>query len=251
MSASDQSARRNGQRRVAPAITAHVRFRPLAHISRSGRRSSRLPLKPGRAAVRLKPMHRPVPAQNGPPILNPVRKTDAWSARETMVQRIALACAALVILASPLRAQQIPRQQPVPAQPVPDQNVPPPPQPAPELPPPFIPPPPARAYDDYRPRAHHHARAHRHATARPHARAHRHQVARRSAAHGRHPATHVSMRASRRCQAMTYRQIIRHGICRALMRRDLQAAEHRRARASHHHRASRHHRVSRHHRSRR
>lgn len=173
---------------------------------------------------------------------------DAWARGERNMRRIGLACAALVMLASPLRAQQVPPEQPVPAQAAPDQTVPPPPasQPGSELPPPFIPPPPARAYDDYRPRSHHHARVHRHARSHHHARAHRRGIAHARVVHRHHRARHISMRASRRCHRMSYRQIIRHSICSALIKRDLQAAEHRHVRVSRHHRFSHHHRSRRH-----
>lgn len=162
------------------------------------------------------------------------------------MQRIAFACAAFMILASPLRAQQAPPDQSLPT--LPEQSLPPAPPPSQsgsELPPPFIPPPPARVYAD------HHSRAHHRMTARHRARTHRHVTARHRATHGRHRSIYVSKRTSRQCHRMSYVQIVRHSSCRALMNRDLKAAEHRHSYASRHRRSAHHHRLVHHHRTRR
>ena len=157
------------------------------------------------------------------------------------MQRILFGCAAFLSLASPLYAQQAPPNQSVPEQPVPPESPPASSQPLADLPP-FIPPPRARLYDNYRPASHH--RAHRR-TMHPSRRAH-HISARRH--HSTHPAVHLSRRTIRQCHAMTYRQIMRHGTCRELMKRELRAparghhhASHRRGsahdrRAAHRHR---------------
>lgn len=167
--------------------------------------------------------------------------------------RIAFGCAAFMLLASTLGAQQSPPDQPLPAQTVPDQTARPS-QPTPaspqtesELPPPppFVPPPPARFYDTGHRMAHHHATRHRHATRVRHAAGPRHGKAHHHVTQ-RHHAVHASKRTIRECHKMSYKQIMRHSICRALMRQDLEVAEHRHHRSSHHQRAT--HRRSRHHR---
>src|SRR3954469_13320693 len=90
-------------------------------------------LAPVRAAVRLKSRARRVSAPQGQPILK--REFGSADARkqtgESIMQRIVFACAAFMILASPLGAQQTPPDQSVPVPPTA-------PEPPPELPPPFV-----------------------------------------------------------------------------------------------------------------
>jgi hypothetical protein len=158
------------------------------------------------------------------------------------MQRIAFACAALMILASPAGAQQAPPDQPLPT--MPEQAVPPAPPPRQsELPPPFVPPPPARVYDYHPSRAHHRIRTHSRALT------HRHGTGRHRWIRKRHRSSHVSSHARRQCHRMSYMQIVRHSTCRALMGRDLRATEHRHFHGSRHHRSHRH-RIARHHRAR-
>ena len=181
------------------------------------------------------------------------------------MRRIVFACAAFMILASPLAAQQTP-DEPVPAQTTPGQTAPtsqpPPATPQSELPPPFVPPPPARLYDNYRSTTHHrpHPRAAtrhatvRHSTTRHHRAESRHAAARHHATRERQRPVHASKRTIRQCHGMSYKQIMRHSTCRALMRQDLEANEHRHTHASHQkrssHRHSSTHRKSRAHRRR-
>jgi hypothetical protein len=158
------------------------------------------------------------------------------------MQRIILGCAAFFVLTSPLQAQQAPATQQIPEQTIPPPEIPPSTQAPTELPP-FIPPPRARLYDHYRPAGHHRARAHQHRTVHHRRRAH-HHVARHH--HASRRVVHLSKRTIRSCHRMTYRQILRHGACRELMKRELRAsnrhlyASHRRS--SHHRRAHRHRR---------
>jgi type IV secretory pathway VirB10-like protein len=160
------------------------------------------------------------------------------------MQRIAFACAALMILASPAGAQQAPPDQSFPT--APEQAVPPAPPPPrqSELPAPFVPPPPARVYDYHPSRAHHRIRTHSRALT------HRHRSRRQRSTQKRHGSIHISKHASRQCHRMSYVQIVRHSTCRALMSRDLRAAEHRHSQVSRHHRSHRH-RMAQHHRARR
>ena len=161
--------------------------------------------------------------------------------------RIALAWAALLV-ASPLVAQEAPP---------PDQSYPVQMQPEAELPLTYVPPapPPPRRYSEAAPRhraaTHHRRSVQRHRSSRRHVVARRHHsAARHHAAHSRHRTVHLSKRTIRQCHRMSYRQIMRHKYCRALMRQELGAAEHRTRHTSHRHRhhSTRHHRSSRRHR---
>ena len=197
-----------------------------------------------------------------------------------MMRGVAAACAAIMIFASPADAQSQ-ADQPVSSQ-VPA---------APALPPNFVPPPPARLYDNYPRRSHHgatghHATKHEHAADRHNAtqhhkttqqrRATKHQVSRhehdtkrnRSAnartkahhgtterhrqAHEHQKTLHLSKRTIRQCQDMSYKQIMRHSNCRALMKQELESADRQHSRASRHRssakdHSSAHHRASTHH----
>lgn len=156
---------------------------------------------------------------------------------------IIIACAASLFLASPLGAQQgqsIPEQTVPPPQPPPPSS-----QPPADLPP-FVPPPPARLYDNYRPAAHHHRAGANPNSIRHHrVSRHHHATARRHAANR---AVHVSKRTIRRCHSMTYKQLMRDGSCRVLMRQELNAPERRHHGASHHRHSGRHHRSGHKHR---
>jgi hypothetical protein len=66
-------------------------------------------------------------------------------------------------------------------------------------------------------------------------RAHHERKAQRRATH-----QHFSKSTMRRCQRMTYKQIIQHSNCRAMMKQDLEGAAHSRhhghvRRSAHHH----------------
>ena len=165
---------------------------------------------------------------------------------------------ALGILVSPAAAQQGPQDQVPPTQQTqwtPDQ-APPVPQAEPLPPPPPFPPmPKARPRHrwvslghEHRSRADHRATSSKHHTSRAHHRAaspkHRAGLAHKSA---HRPALHFSKRTVRQCHKMTYKQIMRHSSCRALMTQDLQAAKHRTHHAAHRHKAShrRHHAAKR------
>lgn len=174
------------------------------------------------------------------------------------MRRIVFACAAFMILASPLAAQQTP-DEPVPAQTTPGQTAPtsqpPPATPQSELPPPFVPPPPARLYDNYRSTTHHgthhrsttHRATVRHSTTRHHRAESRHTAARHRVTREHPRSVRASKRTIRQCHGMSYKQIMRHSTCRALMRQDLEAKDHRHSHASRQKRSS--HRKSRaHHR---
>src|SRR5690349_3110871 len=167
------------------------------------------------------------------------RKTQSLLEGNTIMQRIMLGCAALLFLASPLRAQ------PASSSPsITEQAVPPPEtsspssQPASDLPP-FIPPPRARLYDNYRPAGRHHAQASHNRVTHHRRRAH-HSLTRHH--HASHRVVRIARSTVRRCHAMTYYQIMRHGTCRELMRRELRASASRHHHASHRHGTARHHR---------
>jgi len=173
-----------------------------------------------------------------------IREAEPCSEGRVM-QRLMLACTVLLSVASPLRSQQSPPNQSIPEQAVPPPEFPPPSsQPASDLPP-FIPPPRARLYDNDRPASHYRAKASHHRAVHHHPRA-RHSAARRR--HATHRAVHLTRRTIRLCHAMTYRQIMRHGTCRELMRRELRARGNRHHHASHHRSFSRHHRAGHRHR---
>ena len=179
-------------------------------------------------------------------IVDPTGGADAPSWRgETALQRVAFACAAFMLLASPAAAQQTVPGQSAPAQTSSDQTAPvQAPQTDSQLPPPFVPPPPARFYGDRPSRTHHHAATHRkaarRATGRYHAAAPRHKT-RKS-----HATAHASKRVIRQCHKMTYNEIIRHSSCRALMKRELETPERAHRHAPKHHRASTRHHGSKH-----
>lgn len=192
------------------------------------------------------------------------------------MRRIAAACAAIMIFASPAGAQSQadqPASSQVPA--------------APALPPNFVPPPPARLYDNYPRRSHHGATRHRttqhhatqhratehratqHRATRHHEDTERHGTAKhRRKAHDRgttehqrrshehQQPVHASKRTIRQCHGMSYREIMRHSTCRALIRQDLEAADRAHSQASKrhtksaaHHRSSKDDRSKAHHRS--
>jgi hypothetical protein len=177
---------------------------------------------------------------------------------EIMQRVITFGCAVLAfgLFASPLSAQQ----QVGPGEPAPQTQQPTPeavpPAPPPELetlppPPPFPPMPSARPRhrwvdmgDRHRSRAHRHARPTRHHATRTH---HRRSSAHHRPAHKARHAMHFSKRTIRTCHRMTYRQILRHGSCRALMKQELAATAHRRHHARH--KASAHRHKARHHRA--
>jgi len=197
------------------------------YVQRSGRAhaADRVPLNRRAVSLKMRRTSR-VPLERG----------------ETEMQRLVLACAAFMALATPLKAQQAPDPT------TPEQTLPPPQppvssQPAPDALPPFIPPPRARLYDSYRPAAHHHARQHHRRAVHRHVSRHR-RVAIRHRAAQHHRVVHASRLTIRRCHSMTYKQIMRHGSCRALMRQELSAPKHVRHHARHHvrHHRSRHHR---------
>ena len=96
-------------------------------------------------------------------------------------------------------------------------------------------------------RAHHRARA-AHAPAR---RTHHRRAHASRTAHKARAAMHFSKKTIRSCHGMTYRQIMRHSNCRALMKQELAAPAHRH-RTSHraiHHKASANHKIARHHKA--
>jgi len=142
----------------------------------------------------------------------------------------ALICAAfaLGILASPLPAQTAPdqaSQQPtsVPPAPPPDRQA------SPSVPPPFPPMParePRHRFVDIA--GHHKSQAHHQMT---HVRD-RTTHAGHHATHGRHRSTHrhqnaapsLSKKAIRRCHGMSYRQLLRHKDCAALLQSELSAS---------------------------
>lgn len=176
------------------------------------------------------------------------------------MKHVVFACAALIVLASPASAQQTAPNEPPPAQTMPEQSVPPappPPRAVPPFPPSFVPPPRARVYD-HRTKAHrsthrkpvmsHRRTVHRKRTTSQHATAHARKTALRHAKHERRETVHASKRTIRLCHRMSYKQITRNSSCRALMRRDLQAAEHRQDHASHR-KASAHRKSSTHRKS--
>ncbi len=155
---------------------------------------------------------------------------------------------ALAILASGGAAQQVlPAQQPsVIQQTGPDEGQ----RPAESVPPPLPPMPSARPShrwvdtdDHHTMSSHHHA-----ARSRYHAPSAHHHASPTDqyATHEHHPTPHFSTRTIRECHGMTYQQVMRHSSCRALMREDLEAAEHRDHRTSHHKVAS-HQKVASHH----
>ncbi|WP_028969558.1 hypothetical protein [Sphingomonas sp. URHD0057] len=174
-----------------------------------------------------------------------------------IMQRIVvLACATLAfgMSAAPVGAQDVPGG-PVPQAAQPAADLPPPvPEPQAEQlppPPPFPPMPSARPSHrwvdvggHHSSRARHHARkAHAHATPSKHRRAH----ASHRSAHKARP-MHFSRKTVRSCHGMSYRQIMRHPSCRALIKQELAAPAHRH-RAAHHkasaHKARSHHSAKR------
>jgi len=189
---------------------------------------------------------------------------------EPFVRRAFLVCAAAVlgILASPLTAQQtIPDQQTtpsVPPAPPPDRQT------SPSVPPPF-PPMPAREprhrfvdMGDHRTsHAHHRTTKASHRTTsskhratskqRPtskHGATHEHgRASTRHRVTSRHHAVAPSMskKAIRQCHSMSYRQLLRHKNCAALLQSELNAASHAKHRSGKHKTsAKRHKTVSRH-----
>jgi hypothetical protein len=172
------------------------------------------------------------------------------------MQRVVLVCAALSlnVFAAPVAAQQaVPSAAAAPAEQAP---------PAPEPyslppPPPFPPMPKTDPHHRWVDTGGHRSSGKRHHTAQTHHRAatahhskakghHSKARARRSTAH--QPAVHLSRRTIRQCHAMNYKQIMKHGNCRALMRQELAAADHHRRTTAHKHKAktARHHSTKRH-----
>jgi hypothetical protein len=173
---------------------------------------------------------------------------DGETGESHMPRILVLACATLAfaLTPSPLRAQaeQQAAAQSVPPAPPPEaQQLPP--------PPPFPPMPSSRPSHRFVDMGSHRSSrvTHRARPAKHHASASKHRLhgrARKHAAHKDKP-LHLSKRTIRQCHAMTYRQIMRHGSCRALMKQELAASstKHRASRkATSHHRA-RHHSVKR------
>jgi hypothetical protein len=161
---------------------------------------------------------------------------------------VVLACATLALgmVAAPLSAQQASGQTEQPAPAPQAEQLPP--------PPPFPPMPssrPSHRFVDvgthHAGRAHHRAGATHHVSAkRTHHRGRSH--ASRHAAHKVQP-LHLSRKTIRSCHAMSYRQIMRHSSCRALMKQELAAPVHGHRtshRATHHKASARHHRTRRH-----
>jgi len=152
---------------------------------------------------------------------------------------VGLACAAfaLAMLGSPLGAQDMPVGPVAQSeQPAPDMA---PPAPAPEAeqlppPPPFPPMPSARPSHRWVDVGRHHASRTRHHARKSHATPskHRRVHAKHRTAHKAKP-MHFSRKTIRSCHGMSYRQIMRHPSCRALMKQELAAPAHR-------HRATRH-----------
>jgi hypothetical protein len=60
---------------------------------------------------------------------------------------------------------------------------------------------------------------------------------------------HFSTKTIRSCHGMTYRQIMRHNSCRALMKQELAAPAH--GHRTIHHKASANHKIARHHKAKR
>lgn len=230
-------------------LVTNVRFPPKAAISGSGQR---LPI----ALIRADPCGRSGEAVTFPAVGGGKRgyvsagpgRVDAGRERDFTMHRIVVACAALMLFASPVQAQQT----------APDSS-------APALPPSFVPPPPAKVYGNI-PRPHHGATT-RHRSAEPrhtaarHATKH-HEVSKRHEKSKRHETTkrheakhqrsarheharreerqsvHLSKRTIRQCHAMSYRGILRNSNCRSLMRDELAKSEHRTSDASRHHKSS-------------
>jgi len=167
---------------------------------------------------------------------------------------LARAAFALAVLGSPLGAQDLPGGPVAQTeQPAPDMAPPAPPPQAEQLPPPppFPPMPSARPSHRWVDVGGHHASGARHSSRKAHARAkpskHRRAHAKHRSAHKAKP-MHFSRKTIRSCHGMSYRQIMRHPSCRALMKQELAAPTHR-------HRAARHkasaHKARRHHSARR
>jgi hypothetical protein len=175
-----------------------------------------------------------------------------------MMQRAALICAAIAfgIFASPVFAQQAPAEQPPTAQP---NSQPPAAQPVQdnEPVPPFPHYPkakPSHRWVDlgnaYGGRSRHHSSAAQHRSSRTKHATHKTKAHRGAA---RQATPRVSAKTMRLCHRMTYKEIIRHSSCRALMKQDLATA------APRHHAAAKHrsrhsarlttaHRSTKHHR---
>lgn len=160
------------------------------------------------------------------------------SGKGKTMQRIVLALAAFSFgtFASPVVAQQA--NLPTSDQSM--QSVPPEPPPPRYVPPPFPPMPRFRSgHSTRRHFSRHPAMRARHLAVRAHHR--------RSATHA--AKVHLSHRTIRQCHAMNYRQIMRHHYCRALMKREIAAADHRH-RATKRHKATAHRHKARRHRHR-
>lgn len=223
--------------RAKPNVGPIRIFHRLAAVGQQNRKRS---LAPGCAAVRLSPEYSAFHAESDG--LFSTLEAQGLEEGKTIMRRVILGCLALLFLTSPLGAQQAP-----PDQTVPDQAVPQSPPPSTQSPtdlPPFIPPPRARLYDNYRTAVHHRATHHR--VIRHHRRTSRHHATRRH--HAARHAVHFSKRTVRRCHAMAYNQIMRHGSCRVLMKQELLTSTHRHHPASHHSRSARHHRSGHRHR---
>ena len=177
-----------------------------------------------------------------------------------LLHRTVLICAAVAFaaFATPLTAQQTTPDQPPPTQQTPT-SVPPAPPPdrqvTPATPPPF-PPMPSRA-----PRhrfvdmgEHHRSPAHHRTTRSTHRAKHaathsRHHATSRRRGHAHRVAPAMSKKAIRRCHGMSYRQLLRHKDCAALLQRELSAAAHSKHRSGHH-KATKRHKTIRHHSTR-
>ena len=167
------------------------------------------------------------------------------------MQRIAVLAGAILtlgLLASPLRAQQSDQSTPAAATPLPEaQQLPP--------PPPFPPMPSTRhrwvdVGDRHSSRAHHAAATHHTAASSHHkpTRAKTH-AAKHSAKHKAKAAApqHFSKRTVRQCHGMSYREIMHHSSCRALMSQELAASsEHHRTKHHAARKTAKHHSAKRH-----
>lgn len=178
--------------------------------------------------------------------------------------RAALICAAFAFgfAATPSIAQTAPdqsAQQPtsVPPAPPPERQT------SPSVPPPFPPMPtrePRHRFVDmgghHRSSANHRATRTRHSTSEAHHRStktgRRAKSSRHEAAHGRHhratehraTAPAMSKKAIRQCHGMTYRQLLRHKNCAALLQSELGASEHSKHRSKKHTAASKRHKSA-------
>jgi len=166
---------------------------------------------------------------------------------ENIMQRIAVLAGAMLtfgMLASPLRAQQSDQSAPAPAPaaPLPEaQQLPP--------PPPFPPMPSARhrwvdVGDRHSSRSHHKVSTSHHRATKT-----KHHGTKHAGKHKAHKAKpeHFSSRTIRQCHGMSYREIMHHSSCRALMSQELAAASAKGRHSKAHHKGAAHHKKGRRH----